>query len=97
MFLLFQSQNEDLQSEFTRLREDFNKDKEDHKLHDAQQNQEYMQLKQEKDLEIASLKGMKPKEKQPNVRELIIMAWVVFVSPFLGFMKILIHFSFHQV
>ncbi|XP_052082287.1 Golgi integral membrane protein 4-like isoform X2 [Mytilus californianus] len=55
-YKMIQSQHEDLQSEFTRLRDDLKKDKDDHKLHDAQQNQEYMQLKQEKDLEISSLK-----------------------------------------
>ncbi|KAK3105364.1 hypothetical protein FSP39_023523 [Pinctada imbricata] len=55
-FLLFQTQNDDLQAEYSKLNLDLQKDKEEQKQVESQRNQEYMQLKQEKELELTSLK-----------------------------------------
>ena len=53
----FQTQNDDLQAEYSKLNMDYQKEKEDQKQAESQRNQEYMQLKQEKELELTSLKG----------------------------------------
>ena len=57
LFPLQQSQHDDLETDFSKLQTDKEKDKEDHKLQEEQQNTEYQQFKQEKALEISSLRG----------------------------------------
>ena len=58
MSLNFQTQNDDLQAEYSKLNMDYQKEKEDQKhkpnLRGTRSN---MQLKQEKELELTSLKG----------------------------------------
>ncbi|XP_021372518.1 putative uncharacterized protein DDB_G0271606 isoform X9 [Mizuhopecten yessoensis] len=53
---MLKSQHDDLQADYSRLQSEKEKDKEDTKLQEDQRNQEYMQLKQEKELEISSLR-----------------------------------------
>ncbi|XP_069122483.1 putative uncharacterized protein DDB_G0271606 isoform X9 [Argopecten irradians] len=53
---MLKSQHDDLQADYSRLQSEKEKDKEDVKLQEVQRNQEYMQLKQEKELEISSLR-----------------------------------------
>lgn len=56
-FFFCQSQNEDLQTEYGRLKVEHEDWKDTHQKQDEQRDTEYKQLKQEKDLEISSLKG----------------------------------------
>lgn len=53
----FQSQHEDMESEFGRLQNEKLKEEEDHKKQEDEREIEYNQFKQEKMLEISSLKG----------------------------------------
>ncbi|XP_033763794.1 Golgi integral membrane protein 4-like isoform X2 [Pecten maximus] len=53
---MLKSQHDDLQADYSRLQSEKEKDKEDTRLQEVQRNQEYMQLKQEKELEISSLR-----------------------------------------
>lgn len=52
------TQNQNLENEFNRLQQKYEKFSEDTKQKDENRNQEYMQLKQEKDMEIVKLKDM---------------------------------------
>lgn len=54
---LCQTQHEDLQSEYSKLQESFMKLKEDHKQVVDTNNQEFQRYKQEKENEIATLRG----------------------------------------
>eukprot|EP00106_Octopus_bimaculoides_P012857 XP_014780299.1 PREDICTED: Golgi integral membrane protein 4-like [Octopus bimaculoides] len=53
---MLQSQHQDLENEYNRLQQKYEKFSEDKRQKDMNSNQEYMQLKQEKEMEIVKLK-----------------------------------------
>ena len=74
---MIQSQHEDLQTEYGRIKNQQEEDAELHRKEDEERDAEYKQFKQEKELEISSLKGnIYTQTTRPTMNSFLLMIFI---------------------